>query len=123
MTGTAAGRAPDPAPRPAVFLERQGYRRRRLMDAARLMPLIGVALFALPLLWPNPDSAAVGEAQTVPLSYAITYVFAVWFALVIAGLLFGLSARRWGQMDTPQGGAGRTWTDSPPAPDPGPERS
>ena len=42
------------AGRTSVFLERETYRRRRIMDAARLLPLLGVALFALPLLWPKP---------------------------------------------------------------------
>ncbi len=94
---------PAPAASPAVFLERQGYRRRRLMDAARLLPLLGAALFALPLLWPDPESARAAGSEPVRMSDAILYVFAVWIALVVASFLFGMSARTWGQMDSPHG--------------------
>ncbi|SDD10875.1 hypothetical protein [Ruegeria marina] len=86
MTG---GRERDPAQMqpPPVFLERQSYRRRRLMDAARLLPILGAALFAVPLLWPN-----AGEGG-VRMSVAITYVFGVWAALILISAGFGIAAR------------------------------
>ncbi|WP_420586527.1 hypothetical protein [Ruegeria sp.] len=72
--------------RPSVFLERQSYRRRRLSDAARLLPFLGAALLAIPLLWKdNPG---------VPLSSAIFYIFACWVGLIVASLVFGFAARR-----------------------------
>ena len=37
------GRRPEP-----VFLERQSYRRRRLGDAAKFLPFVGLVLFLLP---------------------------------------------------------------------------
>ena len=95
---------------PAVFLERQSYRRRRLMDAAKLLPLLGVLLFAVPLLWPGPETgpeagAVAGQAGAgrvaVRMSDAIQYIFLVWAALIGASALFGLSARRWSQSDSP----------------------
>ena len=68
MTG-AGGRA---GTAPAVFLERQSYRRRRLMDVARLLPILGAALFAVPLLWPRAprDTPTPAEAQGMPMSDA-----------------------------------------------------
>ena len=87
---------------PAVFLERQSYRRRRLMDAARLLPLLGALLFAVPLLWPGPQIAVVDDGTgLVAMSDAITYVFAVWAALIGASAAFGMGVRYWAQTDTP----------------------
>ncbi|NOD62703.1 MULTISPECIES: hypothetical protein [unclassified Ruegeria] len=79
-----------PGARSSVFLERQSYRRRRLTDAARLLPFLGALLFALPLLWPDRSSGDVA----VPLSSAIFYVFVCWGALIVIGLIFGFAARR-----------------------------
>lgn len=89
---------------PSVFLERQSYRRNRLADAARLLPVIGTAMLAVPLLWPSADSAQVlaGEAQAVPMSRAIVYIFSAWAGLIGLSALFGMAARRWGQSDKPQ---------------------
>ncbi|WP_282119969.1 hypothetical protein [Ruegeria atlantica] len=76
--------------RPSLFLERQSYRRRRLMDAARLLPILGAALVAIPLLWPSQGSSDDG----VPLSSAILYIFTCWALLIIISLIFGFAARR-----------------------------
>ena len=59
-----------------MFLERRTYRRRRLMDAARLLPLIGLLLFLVPLLW-TPD-----RADSASTARSTIYVFAVWFGLI-----------------------------------------
>lgn len=72
-------------PRRALFLERRTYRRRRQMDAARLLPILGATLWCVPLLWSNSG------AGTVPTSQAIIYVFGVWCLLIWAALW--LSAR------------------------------
>ncbi len=80
----------NPVVRPSVFLERQSYRRRRLTDAARLLPILGAALFAVPLLWPIGGE----EADPVPMSAAISYIFICWIALILAGAAFGFAARR-----------------------------
>jgi len=71
-----------PAP---VFLERRSYRRRRLMDAARLLPVVGALLFLVPLLWgPGPgESASTAEGMI--------YIFAVWAGLIV---LAAVLARR-----------------------------
>ncbi|MBR9653442.1 hypothetical protein [Thalassovita aquimarina] len=67
--------------RSPLFLERRSYRLRRVMDAARLMPFLGAALWAVPVLWPGP-----GENE-VSTSRAILYIFLVWAVLVVATLL------------------------------------
>jgi hypothetical protein len=86
---------------PSVFLERQSYRRRRMMDAARFLPVLGALLFAVPLLWPKPDSAAVldGAVQPVTMSGAMLYVFLIWAVLIACAGIFGILARRWSERD------------------------
>lgn len=99
--------APGSVP-PVVFLERQSYRRRRLMDAARLLPLFGVLLFSVPLLWPvaDPTAALGADGDAVPMSDAMIYVFLCWTVLIGATILFGLSARLWTGSNGPQGPGG-----------------
>ena len=57
-----------------LFLERDSYRRRRVADAAKLVPLVGLVLWLLPALWAS-------ENRT---SESMFYVFAVWGFLIIA---------------------------------------
>lgn len=71
-----------------VFLERQSYRRRRVMDAIRLLPVLGLAIWMVPLLWPVTQGAQDG-LQT---SDALRYLFGGWIILVAIG--WGLWARR-----------------------------
>ena len=69
----------EPGP---VFVERRTYRRRRMVDAARLLPILGIVLVCLPLLWTS--------ARAVPTTttYAMIYFFGLWVALtVVTGLL------------------------------------
>ena len=72
---------------PPVFLQREFYRARRRADAARLLPILGACLFALPLLWR-------GEGGEVSTSRAMLYLFGVWALLIIAA---GLLSRRLGE--------------------------
>ncbi|MDK3017574.1 hypothetical protein [Pseudodonghicola flavimaris] len=93
------GSDPGPAKKlPPVFLERQSYRRRRLLDAARLLPVLGALLFAVPLLWPQG-----GAAGTPSTSAAIRYIFIVWGLLILCTLLFGLLTRGWSGPADPVG--------------------
>ena len=79
----------------AMFLERRSYRRRRLMDALRLLPILGLMLWTLPVFWPSgPDASAT--SGPVPMSHAVLYVFAVWIVLI--ALAFGLWRTLWGEM-------------------------
>lgn len=74
-----------------VFLERQSYRQRRLIDAVRLLPVLGLILLAVPLLWPEGGDAGLGEGgagQGLPVSRAMIYLFSAWAGLALAsGLL------------------------------------
>jgi len=58
-----------------VFVERKTYRRRRMADAARLLPILGALLFCMPLLW------SVGDLPRTTLT--MFYLFLVWLMLSI----------------------------------------
>jgi hypothetical protein len=62
-------------PKRPLFLARAPYRRRRLRDAARLLPVLGMFLLLLPLLW-TPD------ARMALSSGDVIFFFAVWLALI-----------------------------------------
>ena len=79
-------------PKAAMFLERRSYRRRRLMDALRLLPVLGVMLWVLPVFWPS-GSNAIATSGPVPMSNAVLYVFAVWTVLI--AIAFGLWSTLW----------------------------
>ncbi|MFC2968735.1 hypothetical protein [Acidimangrovimonas pyrenivorans] len=69
------------APRQPLFLARQSYRRRRLMDAARLLPILGACLFLLPILWaPQPGEAPRSTAHDG------IYLFIAWAGLILAAV-------------------------------------
>ena len=70
-----------------LFLERQSYRQRRLMDAVRLLPVLGLLLWMVPLAWPLAQSGAEGGPESVPMSVALKYLFGVWGGLVVTGWL------------------------------------
>ena len=69
---------------PPVFLERRSYRRRRMMDALRLLPVVGVLLWLLPMFWPTASDGPEAPAP-LAMSDAIVYVFCVWVALISGG--------------------------------------
>lgn len=66
-----------------LFLARAVYRRRRLRDAARLLPLVGLLLVLLPGLGAEEGSNA----------FDAVYLFAVWIVLISTAALIapGLS--------------------------------
>ena len=82
---------------PPVFLERQTYRRRRLLDAARLLPFLGAVLFAVPLLWPTSAAKHTASAQPdpLPMSHAVIYIFLAWAGLIALSFIFGFIVRNW----------------------------
>ena len=64
-------------PTQSVFLERRGYRLRRVMDAARLLPLIGLVVMLLPVFM------GVGSSRNLAV-----FIFVVWVVLIcLAGIL------------------------------------
>jgi len=69
--------------KPAIFLERKRYRIQRLRDVAKMLPILGIVLLFIPLLWrgaPPTSNAA-----------AVQYMFGVWLLLI---LMTWLVARR-----------------------------
>lgn len=66
-------------PATAQFLDLKSYRRKRLIDAAKLLPIFGVVcfIFPLPLLFVTAEQADAWRAT--PLA---VYFFIVWSALV-----------------------------------------
>lgn len=69
-------------PKPPLFLARAPYRRRRLRDAARLLPILGIFLLLLPLLWTDADRQNLSASDVI-------YFFGVW--LVLIGLAAGFA--------------------------------
>lgn len=86
-----------------LFVERQTYRRRRIQDAARFLPVLGIVLVMVPLLWSE-------GAQGVSMSGAIRYLFTLWAALVGAAMVLShyLGEDKAGEAEDP-----------PPATEPG----
>ena len=72
-----------------VFLERRSYRRRRSLDAVRLIAILAGLLWLLPIAWPNETSETVAP---MPMTAALFYVFGVWIAVILlaAGLAVAL---------------------------------
>ncbi len=75
--------------RSPLFLARRSYRLRRLRDAARLLPIAGIFLWVLPILWTPVD--AVGGRIVRDTAMDGIYIFAVWAGLV--GVALALSRR------------------------------
>lgn len=103
--------------RAPLFLHRSTYRRRRLLDGARVLPVLGLILILLPILWTrNSGDGIAGEA---------IYFFALWAGLIITAALLARPLRRaqaLGDRDTAQGPAATAGTpqtgaaQSPPLP-------
>ena len=60
-----------------LSLERRTYRKNRLQDAARLLPVLGIILFFGPVF--------IGGAEDRGTSLAdwLVYLFVVWFGLIL----------------------------------------
>lgn len=72
-------------PRAPLFLERDTYRRRRLMDAARILPVVGFVLILLPVLWTRGRALSTATEAI--------YLFVLWLVLVIAAALLSRPLR------------------------------
>ena len=68
-----------------IFLARQSYRHRRVADAARLLPVAGLVLLMLPVLWTTTAGALI-------------YIFMIWAILIFA---IGLLSTRLSNEPTP----------------------
>ena len=61
-------------PKQPLFLARTVYRKRRLRDAARMLPIFGFVLMMLPMLWPNSGANWV-------------YLFGIWVGLIASAAI------------------------------------
>lgn len=70
-----------------LFLAPSPYRRRRLRDAVRILPVVAMFLMILPILW---SPAGQGDRR---LSSDVIYFFLIWVLLILvaAGLARGLT--------------------------------
>ncbi len=73
-------------PKPPLFLARAPYRRRRLRDAARLLPVLGVFLLLLPLLWTSESGMALRSGDVI-------YFFTIWLVLIALAAAFAPGLR------------------------------
>ena len=73
-----------------VFLGRRSYAERRRADAARLLPVFGLFLILLPVLF-GPGASLAGT---------LIYVFGTWTALLAAAAFL---SRRLGRGGPPEG--------------------
>ncbi|MEO1639901.1 MAG: hypothetical protein AAFU41_11730 [Pseudomonadota bacterium] len=53
-----------------------------MRDAARLLPIVGLILWMLPLTWSEVDGADGG------FSSALIYIFGVWVVLIVLAAVF-----------------------------------
>jgi peptidoglycan/LPS O-acetylase OafA/YrhL len=89
--------------RSPLFLERETYRRRRIMDGARVLPVLGFVLILLPVLWTQGGQmGTAGEA---------VYLFVLWFLLILAAALLSRPLRSALRRETT-----RPVPETPPAP-------
>ena len=64
-----------------LYLARAPYRRRRLRDAARLLPVFGALLLILPLLWSGDPAARLTSGDVI-------YFFGLWVVLILVAAAF-----------------------------------
>ena len=84
---------------PPLFLERQSYRRRRLIDFARLLPVLGLFAFMLPLLG--------GDEGITRTANHLVYFFLAWYALIVMAWVLARRITRAGLAGPPPGESGR----------------
>ncbi len=78
-----------------MFLQPASYRRRRRRDAARFLPVVGLFLFLLPVLWAPQDTP---RRDTAPDGI---YLFVVWGLLIAAALMISRALALPGEDDDP----------------------
>ncbi len=73
----------------ALFLARSLYRKRRLSDAAKLLPIFGAVLLLLPLLWVHQGAPERSNTAT-----NWVYLFIVWSFLILAAACLAKSLNK-----------------------------
>ena len=74
------------APPEPVVPARDAYRRRKRIDAARVLPFAGAFLFLLPVLW--------GDGAPLRSAWGGVYVFAVWAGMIAGAAFLSFLLRR-----------------------------
>lgn len=78
-------------PQNRLFLERRSYRRRRVMDALRLLPFLCALLWVIvPAMWPNGPEAGRDTAS----SSALWYLFSIWVLAITASFVLWRKLRK-----------------------------
>ena len=85
-------RDPLPARKGSQFLERTTYRRARLEDAARILPLLGVFLFFGPIMIQSSSTGFGGNTARW-----LMFFMAVWLLLIGLSALLSYVLRRGGR--------------------------
>lgn len=67
--------------RQPLLMARESFRLRRLIDAARLLPVAGLCMVLLPVFWASPEDTKPATASEG------VYLFAVWLGLILAAAL------------------------------------
>ena len=73
----------------ALFLARSLYRKRRLSDGAKLLPIFGAVLLLLPLLWVHQSAPERSSTAT-----NWVYLFIVWSFLILAAACLAKSLNK-----------------------------
>jgi hypothetical protein len=73
-----------------LFLERRTYRRNRLQDAARLLPVLGAVM----LFGPVFIRSEAEERATAGLDAWLVYFFIVWAGLIVATFIVNRALMR-----------------------------
>ncbi len=79
-TGLGSAHESGLEPLQTLFLQRQPYRRRRLIDAARVLPVFGAFLFFVPAFL-----IVRGTPGTTSVMWL--FLFGTWIALIVSGAL------------------------------------
>jgi hypothetical protein len=80
----------DEPRRSPLYLARSSYRRRRLIDAQRLLPIFLFLLYLLPLLWGDVGSE-------IPVGGGVrgyVHIFTVWLGAIVAAALIARALMR-----------------------------
>ncbi|WP_298256723.1 hypothetical protein [uncultured Litoreibacter sp.] len=91
----------------SLFLERRVYQHRRLVDAAKMLPILGLFLFVIPaLLLGTP----YGDGTSGTTSVRLGYFFFVWLSLIAtcAVIARGLTGADTPREDKPKSGGTRS---------------
>ncbi len=76
----------------AIIEEKRSYRRRRVADSARLLPVFGVMFFSIPLLWSGTAGGEAAEGATSTTA-AMLYIFGIWALLIGASAVISRHLR------------------------------